>query len=127
MLASISRHVPKALVCLTLLATAAAAPAQFYPRRTNDDAVTLVQSWYARYLHRAVEPLGYQAWVTRLRNGDAPPSVEAGILGSGEYFELHGNDPARFITGLYLDVLGRYPSHTEVGIWLDRYDDFAGH
>jgi hypothetical protein len=126
MFTNIQGFVTRALAAVTLVLLAGTAQPQHYPRRVNDDAVTLVQSWYQRYLHRAVDPTGYEAWVTQLRNGVPARNVEAGILGSDEYFQRHNSDPAQFIVGLYVDVLGRSPSHTEVGIWLDKWDSFGG-
>ena len=114
-----------ALAALLLLTTATSA--QIYPRRINDDsAVALVQSWYQRYLHRSVDPTGYQAWVGQLENGVPPRNVEAGILASDEYYQVHNSNAAQFIIGLHVDVLGRSPSRREVGIWLDKFEDFGG-
>ncbi len=78
---------------------------------------SLVASWYQRYLHRNPEECGLRNWAGLLRCGKSPEEVEAGILGSDEYYHLHGCTPAGYVTGLYVDVLGRTPCHEEVCQW----------
>ncbi len=67
--------------------------------------VQLVQSWYARYLHREPDRCGLESWVRQLRTGSPPECVEAAILSSDEYYDLHERCPRGFVRGLYADVL----------------------
>jgi hypothetical protein len=97
-----------------------------YPPQRYDATGAQIEAWYQRYLHRSADPTGLQAWGERLRNGEPRFSVEAGILGSDEYFQNHGNDQAQFIRGLFNDVLGRRPARAEVGAWLDVWDQVGG-
>jgi hypothetical protein len=80
----------------------------------------LVQSWYHRYLHRDADPCGLTNWVGQLRFGATPEAVQAGILGSEEYFCQHGHSPVGFVAGLYQDVLGRPACAHEVHTWVCR-------
>src|SRR5262249_6677796 len=78
--------------------------------------------WYARYLHRRPDAAGLREWVNQLRNGVSAEQVQAGILGSDEYYKLHGSNPSGFVYALYVDVLGRRPSDQEVQDWVDQFD-----
>lgn len=75
-----------------------------------------IDSWYHRYLRRAVDPTGMQAHVQAYRRG-GPESALAGLLGSAEYSRHWGNSAQGFVTGLYRDVLHREPHPGEVDGW----------
>src|SRR5262249_28682135 len=66
----------------------------------------LIQDLYGRLLGRAAEPFGLGAWLGYLAAGHAAEEVEAGILGSEEYGQMHGSATA-FLAALYQDVLHR--------------------
>jgi RHS repeat-associated protein len=54
-----------------------------------------VQGFYQRFLHRAAEPAGLNAWVGMLTQGRETEQVLAGIIGSAEYLDrLSGSAPA---------------------------------
>jgi hypothetical protein len=78
----------------------------------------LINSYYEKFLGRAADPAGLQAWLNVLAAGAGDEAVAAGILGSGEYFARQGSNPASFIRGLYHDLLSRAPSQAEVNVWL---------
>jgi hypothetical protein len=85
-----------------------------------DPLVELVQAWYQRYLRRSIDLSGLQSWVSLLRQGASHDDVKSAILGSPEYYQLHGNRPDGFVAGLYADVLGRSPNQDEMALWLNR-------
>src|SRR5690242_13185024 len=87
--------------------------------RANRD-LAAVQSWYQNYLGRTGRLIELKGWAGQLRSGVLPCEVEAGILGSDEYFHLHGCSPAGFVAGLYADVLGRQASFQEIQGWACR-------
>src|SRR5262249_37124466 len=78
----------------------------------------LVESWYQLYLHRPADPAGLRESVERLRKGVDPLEVQAGILGSEEYYKLHGARPRSWVAALYADVLDRSPSPREIQHWV---------
>jgi hypothetical protein len=80
----------------------------------------LVQNFYLRYLQRPADPCGLDNWVRQLRCGMPPECVEAAILGSEEYYCLHGHCPRRFVQALYADVLGRAACGDEIEFWACR-------
>jgi hypothetical protein len=62
----------------------------------------------------------------RLRRGARPEEVQAAMMGSDEYFKLHGSRPRAFIAAMYVDVLGRAPSRSEVNVWMTTLERFGG-
>jgi hypothetical protein len=104
--------------------TAGTAGAQYrYAAPGAQDDYALVASWYQQYLGRQPEPAGLEGWVQNLRSGGNP---QAGILGSDEYVQRHGNTVDGFIVGWYQEVLGRTPAPNEVQGWINRLDQLRG-
>ena len=88
---------------VAILLVAAAAPlAQAY----TPNQAALVDSWYVRYLGRNGEPTGIAGHAERLNQGLASVDVEAGILGSPEYYGRNGSNDAALIQAIYRDALG---------------------
>ncbi len=79
----------------------------------------LVESWYQLYLRRPADPVGLRDCLDRLRRGAGPIEVQAVLLGSDEYYRLHGSRPAPWVAGLYADVLNRAPSRHEIHHWVE--------
>jgi hypothetical protein len=86
----------------------------------------LVESWYQIYLRRPADPAGLTDYVNRLRRGAGQLEVQASILGSEEYFRLHGSRPRAWVAGLYADVLDRSPSPREVQNWIQSLNRNGG-
>jgi hypothetical protein len=86
----------------------------------------VIDSWYRLYLNRQAEPEGMRDQLDRLRRGDSPEEIQAGILGSDEYFRLHGSRRAAWIAALYSDVLDRSPTRREIGSWLETLERSGG-
>lgn len=88
----------------------------------NQEAAS-VQSWYQQYLHRDADLYGLSGWVSVLRH-QGPVAVQAGILGSDEYYHSQGCSPEGVVAGLYADVLGRAANALEIHGWVCS---FASH
>jgi hypothetical protein len=97
------------LVCLL---GAGRAPAQAYD--TRDYVAGLIE----HYLGRPARPDEVVSWVRNLRTGTPPSELQAGLLGSDEFFARVGRDNARFIVALGRDILNRDPTPQEVNAWL---------
>src|SRR5262245_24401826 len=61
----------------------------------------LVESWYQLYLRRPADPAGLRDFVDRMRRGAGPIEVQAALLGSDEYFRLHGSRERSWVAALY--------------------------
>jgi hypothetical protein len=86
----------------------------------------MVESWYALYLNRAPDPTGVRDFVNRLNRGASPEEVQASIIGSDEYYRLHGSRPASWIAGMYADVLDRSARPDEIRHWLGMFQRLGG-
>jgi hypothetical protein len=95
-------------------------PAPVVVRPPPDPQIELVQAWYQRYLRRSIDIAGLQGWVTLLRQGASHDDIKAAMLGSPEYYRLHGGIPTNYVIGLYGDVLGRSPNELELALWVNR-------
>ena len=91
------------------------ARAQFF-----GDPNDIVFHWYRAFLRRDPDPAGARFWANRLRRGNDPNTVLAGILGSEEYYQRAGSRPDRFVVQLFVDLLGRTPTQREIDFWVRR-------
>ena len=79
----------------------------------------LITDAYAHYLGRLPDPEGLAGWLRAMNRGLHIQQMEAGFLGSQEYFDVWGEGTnAGWIRALYLDVLGREATAAEVQAWL---------
>jgi hypothetical protein len=78
------------------------------------DAVTAL---YQNLLGRAPDAAGLNAFVTAMQSGWTIDDVAAAIMGSDEYFQLHGGSNTGFVTGLYHDLLQRAPDSAGLAAW----------
>jgi HEAT repeat protein len=88
---------------------------------SRDPNVTLVDSWYQRYLGRSADRGGLASNVGLLQRGVSPEEVQGIILGSDEFWENSGGTVPRFVGGLYRVILNRDPTRREVEGWVRRY------
>jgi hypothetical protein len=86
----------------------------------------LVKNLYLHYLGRATVNGEEQGWVRLLMNGETEEQVIAGILSSSEFYARaqtlvsSGTPDQRFVQGLYLVVLNRSATSSEVSSWVSR-------
>jgi hypothetical protein len=66
-----------------------------------------VQALYQRYLHRDADPAGLQGFVAFLGAGGTLEQIAAMLVGSQEYFDLHGDSNDNFLGALFQEALGR--------------------
>jgi hypothetical protein len=78
------------------------------------DQVTLL---FQRYLQRTPASGEIQPFVNLLQHGLTLQQAKVGIIGSDEFFQLHGGTNEGYIEALYEDVLGRGPASSEVAAW----------
>jgi hypothetical protein len=84
---------------------------------------TIISQLYTTYLGRPVDQAGLNYWLRVWSANQGPEQVQAGIIGSAEYFqtaanELPGLSPAAaWVTKLYENLLHRDPGPDEVNYW----------
>ncbi len=81
-----------------------------------------VTAMYKLYLQRSPDLAGEQAWTSFLQAGGTLEQVAEGLVSSQEYYVLHGVTNQGFVTGLYLDVLGRQSSTADLAGWETALD-----
>jgi hypothetical protein len=85
----------------------------------------VVDGFYVQDLGRHAEntPGGLQYWVSQMKNGLNAAVINAGILGSNEYYNKVGGTDTTFVTALYQQLLGRIPENSPTGLpfWLGQF------
>ena len=92
----------------------------------DDPYADMVEAWYLQFLRRSPDAAGLAGHLSILQSGADPGDVQAGILGSDEYWRRQGSTARGFVRGLYIDVLGRPASPSEVANWLNRFNVSGG-
>jgi uncharacterized protein DUF4214 len=64
--------------------------------------------------------------IARLRRGDSPEEIQAGIPGSDEYYRIQGSRRHAWIAALYSEMLDRSPSRREINSWVETLERNAG-
>jgi hypothetical protein len=81
---------------------------------------------YQRYLGRTPDGTGLDFWVGQMQHGLTDEELEAGFLGSPEYYSHSGGTDASWVAGMYHDLLGRSPDQDGLDFWVGRLADGAG-
>jgi hypothetical protein len=88
------------------------------PNRPQAVATSLITQAYQHFLQRDADAAGMSYWADQLGNGLSKDGFLSQLLGSSEYFALHGSTNTAFVAGLYQDVLDRGPADEEAAGWL---------
>jgi hypothetical protein len=81
----------------------------------------LINELYIQYLGRGVDSAGLNFWLGIWAANRGPERVQAGIIGSLEYFNRSGatpGNPGPWVVALYRNILNRDPSPAEVAFWV---------
>jgi hypothetical protein len=82
--------------------------------RSSEALGRVVDSFYIRFLGRQSDAAGRAAWINTLQHGSTLESVETGFLTSPEYLGYIDTD---FVQSLYINLLGRTGSASELAAW----------
>jgi hypothetical protein len=82
--------------------------------RSGESLGRIVDALYIRFLGRDSDDAGRASWVSALQHGASLESVEAGFLTSPEYL---GHIDTEFVQSLYINLLGRTGSTSELAAW----------
>ncbi|MDX2036961.1 MAG: PDZ domain-containing protein [Isosphaeraceae bacterium] len=85
-----------------------------------------IRKWYLQFLKREITRQEMQTWEAHIRQGKPIEQIQDLILASGEYYQICGGDEAKFIGGLFRDVLRRSPVSPEGANWLARLKQLKG-
>jgi hypothetical protein len=73
---------------------------------------------YVQFLGRTPDAAGMDGWLNVIENGGNREDIAVGIVGSDEYFAVHGDNDADFVIASYEDILLRDPSAAELDAWV---------
>jgi len=77
----------------------------------------VIGNLYETYLGRAVDVGGLNYWLGVWSANNGPEQVQAGIIGSPEFYFTAGNTDAAWVTALYQNLFERNPAFFEVSYW----------
>lgn len=90
--------------------------------RSAEYRTRLIAGVYQEFLGRNPDRGGSAFWLDAMGHGMSIPIMEAGFIGSGEYYQAAGGTDAAWVRRLYRDVLHRSPADAEVQWWVDALD-----
>jgi hypothetical protein len=85
---------------------------------SNEPYTNLVARLYQTLLGRAPDAPGASFMLNDLQAHGQSARLVADIIGSSEYFGLHGSDNTKWVQSLYQNLLGRPATDAEVQTWL---------
>ena len=80
----------------------------------------VIDGLYQKFLQRPADASGKAGLDQYLAAGGTMDGARTALLGSLEYFNLHGGTNDAFVTALYQDVLGRTPDPSGRANWLQQ-------
>jgi hypothetical protein len=80
----------------------------------------VIRQDYISFLGRTPENSGLNHWLTLLQSGFTRAFVASGIVGSNEFFQIHGNTNVAFVVAAFNDVLGRTPDSNELTFFVSQ-------
>lgn len=83
---------------------------------------SVVAYLYDSILYRDPDPSGLTYWSGRLARGLPTASLAAALFGSNEYYDGAGGTPERYVTVVYVAVLGRQPDAAGRDYWVRRIE-----
>jgi hypothetical protein len=81
------------------------------------DSIIVAQD-YLRFLNRSASTAEIDFWASQMEKGVNAEAVASAIVGSPEFFQIHGNTNSGFITSAYQTLLNRTPTTSELDFWL---------
>ena len=85
----------------------------------------VISRMYQPYLHRSADSSGVSYWVGQVANGATFEQVRLSMIGSPEYYQIHGGTPKGAVDALYLDVLGRPVDSAGEAYWVQQLNTHA--
>jgi hypothetical protein len=80
----------------------------------------IIAGLYEEYLGRAPDAPGMEFWLGIWDRFNGPERVQAGIIGSPEYYQTAGGTDQAWVTAMYQNILGRGAGQSEVDYHVNR-------
>jgi hypothetical protein len=78
---------------------------------------TIIKPAYLQFLGRNADSGGIAYWVNQMINGLSDEHLEAGFIGSSEFFNHSGGTNKGWVDAMYQDLLGRQPDPSGEAFW----------
>jgi Hint domain/Domain of unknown function (DUF4214) len=82
----------------------------------------LVKSWFGQFFGRVPNASEIDQYTGQLIAGATEETVQAGLLGSVEFYQDAGGTDAGFVAALFRDVLDRSPAAAETNSWVGQIE-----
>jgi RHS repeat-associated protein len=81
---------------------------------------TIIKPAYQQFLGRGPDSGGLAFWIDRMVNGLTDELLEAGFIGSPEYFAHSGGTDKGWVDAMYQNLLGRQPDAQGESFWVGQ-------
>jgi type VI protein secretion system component Hcp len=81
---------------------------------------TIIKPAYQQFLGRAADQAGVDYWVGRMIGGLTDEQLEAGFIGSPEFYQHAGGTDKAWIDAVYMSLLGRQADPPGESFWVGR-------
>jgi uncharacterized repeat protein (TIGR01451 family) len=85
---------------------------------SNEYYDDVIERAYEHYLGRQADAAGLQIWQQSLQAGLTDEELEAGFIGSPEYYQHSGGTDQSWVDHMYFDLLGRAPDAQGEAYWV---------
>jgi hypothetical protein len=81
---------------------------------------TIIRPAYRQFLGREGDAAGLAYWTARMQQGLTDEQLQAGFIGSPEFFQHSGGTNKSWVDAMYLDLLGRPPDTAGENYWVGQ-------
>src|SRR5260370_41816092 len=78
-----------------------------------------IRQAYLDFLGRGADAAGLQFWLAQMRLGLTDEQLDAGFIGSPEFFAHSGGTDRSWVDEMYFDLLGRAPDAGGETFWVN--------
>jgi hypothetical protein len=79
---------------------------------------TIIKPAYEKFLGRQPDQSGIDYWIQRMIEGLTDEQLEAGFIGSAEYYQFAGGTDRAWVDAMYTNLLGRLPDQGGQDYWV---------
>jgi hypothetical protein len=87
---------------------------------TTEYFSTIIKPAYEQFLGRPADDAGLSFWISQMQNGLTDEHLEAGFIGSPEFYQHAGGTDKLWVDAMYQDLLGRQPDMQGESFWVQQ-------
>ena len=81
---------------------------------------TIIKPAYVQFLGRPADPSGIAYWTNQMIDGLTDENLEAGFIGSDEFYNHSGGTNKGWVDAMYQDLLGQQPILHGEAFWIGQ-------